>query len=100
MNIYRAGVSLVCALVLGFPVLNLARADDAAVAPPHDPAMSCEKMMDNAMAMLLKMPAGVEKMAAQKELLSAKVDIDKGDMASCKTHVNNAMGAMMAHDPD
>ena len=56
-------------------------------------------MMDEAMAMLLKMPAGVEKAAAQKELLSAKVDIDKGDMAGCKTHVNNAMGAMSAHNP-
>jgi hypothetical protein len=99
MKIHRAGGSLICALVLGFPVLSLAQAEDTVVAPPHDPASSCEKMMDNAMAMLLRMPAGVEKMAAQKELLSAKVDIDKGDMASCKTHVNNAMGAMMAHNP-
>jgi hypothetical protein len=80
-------------------VPGLVWADQAAVAPPHDPAMSCEKMMDDAMAMLLKMPAGVEKMAAQKELLSAKAAIDKGDMAGCKTHVNNAMGAMMAHNP-
>jgi hypothetical protein len=51
------------------------------------------------MSMLLKMPAGVEKAAAQKELLSAKVDIDKGDMSGCKTHVNNAIGAMSAHNP-
>jgi hypothetical protein len=65
-------------------VPGLVWADQAAVAPPHDPAMSCE---------------GVEKMAAQKELLSAKAAIDKGDMAGCKTHVNNAMGAMMAHNP-
>jgi hypothetical protein len=99
MNIHRARRSLICALVLAFPVVGLAQADDASVAPPHDPAPSCEKLMDNAMAMLLRMPAGVEKMAAQKELLSAKVDIDRGDMASCKTHVNNAMGAMMAHNP-
>ena len=49
--------------------------------------------------MLLKMPEGVDKTAAQKELLSAKVDIDKGDMAGCKTHVNNAIGAMTAHNP-
>jgi hypothetical protein len=99
MYIHGARGSLICALVLVMPVLSLARADQAAVAAPNDPASSCEKMMDNAMAMLLKMPPGVEKMAAQKELLSAKVDIDKGDMAGCKTHVNNAMGAMMAHNP-
>jgi hypothetical protein len=99
MYIHKAGGSLICAWVLVLPILSLARADQVAVAPPSDPALSCEKMMDNAMAMLLKMPAGVEKMAAQKELLSAKIDIDKGDMAGCKTHVNNAMGAMMAHNP-
>lgn len=90
---------MVCALVLGLPGLGFAQTDGTPVAPTMDPASSCETMMDNAMSMLLKMPAGVEKMAAQKELLSAKVDMDKGDAASCKTHVNNAVGAMKAHNP-
>ncbi len=35
-------------------------------------------------------------MAAQKEIASAKVDSDKGQMASCKTHIKNAMMAMRA----
>jgi hypothetical protein len=96
MNIHKAGV---CALVLAWPILSLAQADDAPVPPTNDSTPSCEKMMDTAMSLLLKMPAGVEKMAAQKELVSAKVDSDKGDAAGCKTHVNNAIGAMTAHNP-
>jgi hypothetical protein len=99
MNMHRAAGSLICALVLGVPLSSVARADDAPAPPTNDSAPSCEKMMDQAMSMLLKMPAGVEKAAAQKELLSAKVDIDKGDMSGCKTHVNNAIGAMSAHNP-
>jgi hypothetical protein len=98
MNMHRAAGSLICALVLGLSLLGLARAEDAALPPANDAVQSCEKLMDTAMAMLLKMPAGVEKMAAQKELVSAKVDSDKGDMAGCKTHVNNAIGAMTAHN--
>jgi hypothetical protein len=98
MNIRTVGLSFICALVLGLPVLSLAQADGAAV-PPAPKDLSCDKIMDQAMLMLLKMPAGVEKMAAQKELVSAKVDNDKGDTASCKTHVNTAIGAMTAHNP-
>lgn len=86
-------------LVLALPLFSLAQADDATAPPAHDPTPSCGKMMDQAMLMLLKMPAGVEKMAAQKELVTAKEDSDKGDAASCKTHVNNAIGAMSAHNP-
>jgi hypothetical protein len=97
MNIVTAG-SLICALMLGVPVVSVAQAQGAAIGPPHDP-MSCEAMMDTAMSMLLKMPAGDDKTAAQKELVSAKVDNDKGDAAGCKTHVNNAIGAMTAHSP-
>ena len=91
--------SLICALALGMPAVSLAQAPPGAgIAPPRDP-MSCERMMDTAMSMLLKMPAGEDKTAAQKELVSAKVDNDKGDAAGCKTHVNNAIGAMTAHNP-
>jgi hypothetical protein len=99
MNIPRAAGSLICALVLGSPVLQVGRADAPTLPPPNDAVLSCGKMMEQAMSMLLKMPAGVEKMAAQKELVSAKVESDKGDMAGCKTHVNNAIGAMTAHNP-
>ncbi len=56
-------------------------------------------MMDQAMLMLLKMPAGAEKTNAQKELVTAKVDNDKGDGPGCKAHVNNAIGAMSARSP-
>jgi hypothetical protein len=99
MNLHQAGRGLICALVLGAPLLGVARADEPTLLPPNDAVLSCEKMMDQAMSMLLKMPAGVEKAAAQKELVSAKVDSDKGDMTGCKTHVNNAIGAMAAHNP-
>ncbi len=99
MTIHKAASSLICALVLGFPVLSLAQADGATLPPPNDAVLNCEKMMDQAMSMLLKMPAGADKTAAQKELVSAKVDSDKGDMAGCKSHVNNAIGAMTPHNP-
>jgi hypothetical protein len=99
MKMRTAPGSLICAVVLGLPLLGLARAEDATLPPPNDAVLSCEKLMDTAMTMLLKMPAGVEKTAAQKELVSAKVDSDKGDMTGCKTHVNNAIGAMTAHNP-
>ena len=95
----RAAGSLVCALAVGLSLIGLARAEDATLPPPNDAVQSCEKLMDTAMAMLLKMPPGEEKTTAQKELVSAKVDSDKGDMAGCKTHVNNAIGAMAAHNP-
>jgi hypothetical protein len=99
MNLHKVGRGLICALVIGAPLLGLARAGEPTLPPPNDAVSSCEKMMDQAMTMLLKMPAGVEKMAAQKELVSAKVQSDKGDMTGCKTHVNNAIGAMTAHNP-
>jgi len=99
MNMQAAARSLICALVLGLPVSSLAQAEEAPLLPPNDAVLSCGKLMDTAMTMLLKMPAGVDKTAAQKELVSAKVDSDKGDMAGCKTHVNNAIGAMTAHIP-
>jgi hypothetical protein len=99
MNIHDAGRSLVCALVLGLATFGLARADDPTLPRMNDSTLGCEKMMDQAMSMLLKMPEGVDKTVAQKELLSAKVDIDKGDMSGCKAHINNAIGAMTAHNP-
>ena len=99
MSIHKARLSLIGALVGGLPLLGLARAADIAPPPPNDAVVSCGMMMDRAMTMLLNMPAGVQKTAAQKELVSAKDDSDKGDMAGCKTHVNNAIGAMTAHNP-
>jgi hypothetical protein len=99
MNMHAAAGSLICALALGLPALSLAQADEATVPPTNNATLGCEKMMDTAMAMLLKMPAGEEKIAAQKELVSAKVDSDKGDVAGCKTHINNAIGVMTAHNP-
>ena len=99
MNVHKAGHSVIGALVLGLALAGLARAEEPTLPPPNESVLSCGKMMDQAMSMLLKMPAGVEKMAAQKELVSAKVESDKGDMAACKTHVNNAIGAMTAHNP-
>ena len=99
MNIRKAGYSISCALVLGLALARLTRADDAPPPPANDRAPSCGTMMDQAMLMLLKMPAGAEKMTAQKELVTAKVDSDKGDGAGCKTHVNNAIGAMTAGSP-
>jgi hypothetical protein len=100
MNIRKAGRSLSCALVLGLALAPLAWADDPPPPPANDPAPSCGTMMDQAMLMLLKMPAGSsEKVTAQKELVTAKVDNDKGDGAGCKAHVNNAIGAMTARNP-
>jgi hypothetical protein len=103
MNIHRTGIALICALVLGLSIPTMGRADDPKAAPPpaapHGGAPSCEKLMDSAMSMLLEMPAGVEKTAAQQELTSAQVDRQKGDVAGCRTHVNNAVGAMKAHNP-
>jgi hypothetical protein len=99
MNIRATGRSLICAIALGLPLTALAQSANAI--PPASHAMpGCQQLMDQAMTLLLKMPAGVEKMAAQKELLNAKVDNDKGDAAGCKAHVNNAIGAMTAHNPD
>ncbi|HEX3837262.1 MAG TPA: hypothetical protein VHW25_09910 [Steroidobacteraceae bacterium] len=100
VNIHATGRSLICAMALGLPLAGGARADDATIPPASHAPPGCAQMMDQAMTMLLKMPAGVEKMAAQKELVSAKVDNDKGDAAGCRTHVNNAIGAMTAHNPD
>jgi len=82
------------ALVLGLALCLPAYADEASAPPGADAAQSCQQMMDQARSSMAKMPAGVEKMAAQKELASAKVDMDKGEMTSCKTHVKNAMVAM------
>ncbi|HEY6458434.1 MAG TPA: hypothetical protein VIY90_24405 [Steroidobacteraceae bacterium] len=98
MNMHRAGRSFICAFALSLPLTQLARAD-VTLPPTNAAVLSCGKLMDTAMAMLLKMPAGVEKMAAQKELVNAKDDSDRGDMAGCKTHVDNAIGAMTAHNP-
>jgi hypothetical protein len=99
MDTHRAGRSVGCAVALGLALGGFARADEPTLLPPNEAVLSCGKMMDKAMEMILKMPAGVEKMAAQKELVNAKTDSDKGDMAGCKTHVNNAIGAMTAHNP-
>lgn len=98
MNRYRSAGSLICSLVLGLP-LRHAQAADPTLPPPDAAVLSCEKMMDQAMTMLLKMPAGVDKTTAQKELVSAKVASDRGDMAGCETHANNAIGVMTAHNP-
>jgi hypothetical protein len=94
MNYSVTGNILAGAVSLGLALSLPAYADDTPVPPVDDTAQSCQQMMDKLQSSLVKMPAGVEKMAAQKEIASAKIDRDKGDRASCKTHVKNAMEAI------
>jgi hypothetical protein len=87
-NILAGAVSL--GLALSMP----AYADGMPAPPDDDAAQSCQQMLDRAQSSVAKMTAGVEKMAAQNEIASAKVDRDKGEIASCKPHIRNAMVAM------
>jgi hypothetical protein len=82
------------ALLFGLALSMPAYADGTPAPSGTDAAPSCQQMMDQAQSSMAKMPAGVEKMAAQKEIASAKVDLNRGDMTSCKTHIKNAMVAM------
>jgi hypothetical protein len=82
------------AVSLGLALSMPAYADGMPAPASDGAAQSCQQMLDQAQSSMAKIPAGVEKMAAQKEIASAKIDRDKGEMASCKTHIKNAMVAM------
>jgi hypothetical protein len=83
------------ALIVSWSGVRLAQADDRAhpVAPA---AMSCQEMLEKAKSLVANLPSGVEKMAAQKELASAQIDLDKGAETECKSHVHNAAEAIKA----
>jgi len=53
---------------------------------------SCNKKnMDEADAMLMKMPDGENKTMGMQEMTSAKSSMSQKDMAGCKDHMNKAM---------
>lgn len=83
-------VGLGCALVI-------ARGDDATdQAAARQPA-SCRTMLETIKSRVAKMPAGVEKLAAQKEIGSAEIALKQGAESECRTHLRNASEAMRAH---
>jgi hypothetical protein len=84
-------------LLLSFSAAQLAQADGSQPSAAGQQTLSCRQMMDKARAMAARTPAGVEKMAAQKEIASARTDLQKGAETQCQTHIHNAMEALKAH---
>ena len=85
------------ALILSAGLPMLAQADGMAMSKMDESKMSCQDMMDHAKPMMEKMSDGsAMKMKAQKEMESAKMAMDKGEMKTCKSRMHKAMGMM--HD--
>jgi hypothetical protein len=87
------------ALIFGVALPMLAQADGMAMSKMDESKMSCQDMMNHAKPMMDKMTDGSSmKMKAQKEVDSAKMAMDKGEMATCKSRMHKAMG-MMKEEP-
>ena len=83
------------ALIFGAGLPMLAQADGMAMSKMDESKMSCQDMMDHAKPMMEKMTDGSSmKMKAQKEMESAKMAMDKGEMKTCKSRMHKAMGMM------
>ena len=90
-----SAVARICAAVL---IGIFAVQADGQGSVPVAPVTTCQQMLNKVRPMVLKMPAGVEKMAAQKEIASAQTQLDKGAETECRTHVQNVTVAMKDHD--
>jgi hypothetical protein len=96
MTLSFSAKALVATALLGMPLSVLAQTGAPQPSQPGDSAPSCRQMIDKAESAIVRMAAGVEKMAAQKEIASAKLDMAHGDSVSCNSHVKNAMQALQA----
>ncbi|HTV79556.1 MAG TPA: hypothetical protein VMF03_14975 [Steroidobacteraceae bacterium] len=93
MRISLTTTALLAAVLLGLARSAPAQTDSAPTAKTHG-STHCQRMIDKAHPMVARMPAGVEKMSAQKEMASARTSLDKGDMTGCATHMKNVMDAV------
>ena len=88
--------ALVVVLLSGLAIARVARAVDESAPASQGPA-SCKQMMAKAAATAAKMPEGVEKTSAQKEIASGRMELQKGSESGCLLHLKNAMEAIQAH---
>jgi hypothetical protein len=58
---------------------------------PSGSLETCRQALSSAGAAIAKMPAGVEKASAQKELSAGKLDMANGNPVSCNAHAKNAL---------
>ena len=58
---------------------------------PSGSLETCRQALSSAAAAVTKMPEGVEKASAQKELSAAKSDLANGNPVSCNAHAKNAL---------
>lgn len=75
----------------------LAKADELNAVPASGQPASCRDMIVRIKPLVGRMPAGVEKTAAQQEIASAEFELKQGTEAECQTHAHNAAEAMRAH---
>jgi hypothetical protein len=91
-------VSAAIAVLFSGTPLWLAHADDLSGGPGTH--ATCREMMEKARTVVAQTPAGVEKLAAQQEMASAQMELDKGAEPECQTHVRNALQAIKARAPN
>lgn len=58
---------------------------------PSGSLETCRQALSSAGAAIAKMPEGVEKVSAQKELSAGKTDMANGKPVSCNAHAKNAL---------
>jgi hypothetical protein len=66
---------------------------------PSDSEKTCRQALEKVSAAVVKMPSGVEKVSAQKEMDAAKLRMANGDMVGCNSHAQNAMQAIGTKSP-
>jgi hypothetical protein len=78
---------ILAALLVG-PMAPAWPQTDASV--PSGSLETCRQALSNAAAAIAKMPEGVEKASAQKELSAGRSDMANGNPVSCNAHAKNA----------
>ena len=82
---------MILAVLLVAPTAPAWPQSDASL--PSGSLETCRQALSSAGAAIAKMPEGVEKASAQKELSAGKSDMANGNPVSCNAHAKNALSA-------